>query len=143
MIRFKPLPEDIEQRLPLASEYLRSHPKVVFAYLFGGLARGGRCLLSDVDIAVWLTSTRNAAKTKLELLENLIDVLGTDEIDLVVLNADENVPLAAEVLRGCKVMVDKAPFDRHKFESLAIRKYYDFQPRELNILKAKAMSHGG
>jgi hypothetical protein len=35
----------------------------------------------------------------LELLESLIDVLGTGEIDLVVLNAQENVPLAAEVLR--------------------------------------------
>jgi predicted nucleotidyltransferase len=142
MIRFKPLPEDIEQRLPLASDYLQSHPKVVFAYLFGGLGRGERRPLSDVDIAVWLTGTRNAAKSKLDLLENLIDVLGTDEIDLVVLNAEENVPLAAEVLRDCIVIVDKAPFERHKFESLALRKYFDFQPRELNILKAKVMRHG-
>jgi predicted nucleotidyltransferase len=143
MIRYKPLPEDIKQRLPLAAEYLRSHPKVVFAYLFGGLARAGRHPLSDVDVAVWLTSTRNAAKTKMELIENLIDVLGTEEIDLVVLNAQENIPLAAEVLRGCKVIVDKAPFERHKFESLTLRKYFDFQPRELNILKAKVMDHGG
>jgi hypothetical protein len=143
MIRFKPSPEDIKQRLPLASEYLRSHPKVVFAYLFGGLARGGHGPLSDVDIAVWLTATRNAAKTKLELIENLVDVLGTGEIDLLVLNTEENVPLAAEVLKSCKVIVDKAPFERHKFESLALRKYFDFQPRELNILKAKAMGHGG
>jgi uncharacterized protein len=143
MIRFKPLPEDIERRLPLAAEYLRSHPKVVFAYLFGGLGRGERRPLSDVDIAVWLTGKRKAATTKLELLENLIDVLGTDEIDLVVLNAGENVPLAAEVLMGSKVIVDKAPFERHKFESLALRKYFDFQPRELSILRAKATSHGG
>jgi hypothetical protein len=143
MIRFKPLPDDIKQRLLLAAEYLRSHPKVVFAYLFGGLARGGHHLLSDVDIAVWLTGTRNATKTKMELIENLIDVLGSDEIDLVVLNAQENIPLAAEVLRGCKVIVDKAPFERHKFESLTLRKYFDFQPREMNILKAKVMDHGG
>jgi hypothetical protein len=143
MIRFKPLPYDIEQRLSLAAEYLRSHPKVVFAYLFGGLACGECRPLSDVDIAVWITGKRNAAKTKLELIENLIDVLGTDEIDLVVLNAQENVPLSAEVLRACKVIVDKAPFERHKFESLTLRKYFDFQPRELNILKTKVMGHGG
>jgi uncharacterized protein len=142
MIRFKPLPDDIEKRLGTAAEYLRFHPKVVFAYLFGGLARGERRPLSDVDIAVWLTGTRSAAQTKMELLGNLIDVLGTDEIDLVVLNAQENVPLAAEVLKCGKVIVDKAPFERHKFESLSLRKYFDFQPRELNILKAKVMGHG-
>jgi len=42
-------------RLPAAVEYLRSCPQVVFAYLFGGLARGERGPLSDVDIAVFLS----------------------------------------------------------------------------------------
>jgi hypothetical protein len=142
MIRHQPLPADIETRLPEAAKYLESHPKVLFAYLFGGLARGRKRPLSDVDIAVWLTNPRTAPKTKLALVENLCDILGTEEIDLVVLNADENVPLAAEVLRACKVIVDKAPFERHKFESLALRKYFDFQPRELNILKSKVIGHG-
>jgi predicted nucleotidyltransferase len=142
MIRFKPLPADIESRLPEAAKYLESHPKVLFAYLFGGLARGKRRPLSDVDIAVWLTGTRNKAKAKLDLIESLSDVLGTEEIDLVVLNAQENVPLAAEVLRACKVIVDKSPFERYKFESLALRKYFDFQPRELNILQSKVIGHG-
>jgi hypothetical protein len=54
-----------------------------------------------VDIAVWLTTTRSAARTKLELLEHLVDALGTGEIDLIVLNAQENVPLAGEVLMHC------------------------------------------
>jgi predicted nucleotidyltransferase len=143
MIRFKRIPPDIDKRLPRAGEYLRSHRKVVFAYLFGGLARGKQSQLSDVDIAVFLSETRRASQTKLELLEKLCDVLGTDEIDLVVLNAQENVPLVAEVLRDCKVIVDKAPFERHRFESLALRKYFDFQPRELRVLKAKVMGHAG
>ncbi|NCO60279.1 MAG: hypothetical protein COZ70_01495 [Deltaproteobacteria bacterium CG_4_8_14_3_um_filter_51_11] len=143
MIRYKALPEDIEERLSQAWEYLRSHRRVVFAYLFGGLARGKHGPMSDVDIAVWLTSSRNAANTKLDLLDNLREILGTDEIDLVILNARENVPLAAEILMACRVVVDKAPFERHKFESLAMRKYFDFQPRELNILEAKVMGHGG
>jgi len=143
MIRFKRIPLDIDKRLPRAAEYLRSHRKVVFAYLFGGLARGKQSSLSDVDIAVFLSETSRAAQTKLELLENLCDVLGTDEIDLVVLNTQENVPLVAEVLRDCKVIVDKSPFERHRFESLALRKYFDFQPRELRVLKAKVMGHAG
>jgi len=142
MIRFKPLPEDIEQRLTQASGYLQSHPKVGFAYIFGGLARDRRGTLSDLDIAVWLTTTRSAGRTKQEMLEHLVDVLGTEEIDLVVLNAQENVPLAGEVLKACRVIVDKVPFERHKFESLAMRKYFDFEPRELRILKEKVIGHG-
>jgi hypothetical protein len=66
MIRHKPLPIDIEARLPEPAKYLESHPKVLFAYLF----------------------------------------------------------------------------ERHKFESLALRKYFDFQPRELNILQSKVIGHG-
>jgi len=143
MIRYEALPEDIEERLPLAWEYLRSHPGVVFAYLFGGLARGKPSPMSDVDIALWLTSPGNSAETKMDLLDNLREILGTGEIDLVILNASENVPLAAGILSACKVVVDKAPLERHKFESLATRKYFDFQPRELKIIEAKVMGHGG
>jgi len=139
MIRFKPLPSDIEKRLPLAAEYLRSHLQVVFAYLFGGLARGERGPLSDVDIAVFLADARNAGKIKPELLENLTELLGTDEVDLVVLNAVENVPLVGGILKSSKVIVDKVPFERHNFESVALRKYFDFEPRELRILEGKVM----
>jgi predicted nucleotidyltransferase len=142
MIRFKRLPSDVEKRLPAAAEYLRAHPEVVFAYLFGGLARGERQPMSDVDIAVFLADVRRADKTKAELLGSLSGLLGTDEIDLVVLNAGENVPLVGEILKFSNVIVDKDPFERHRFESIALRKLFDFEPRELRILKTKVMGHG-
>jgi predicted nucleotidyltransferase len=142
MIRYKPLPADIESRLTEAAKYLEAHPKVIFAYIFGGMARGLRRPLSDVDIAVYLTGTRNVARTKLDILGKLMDILNTEEIDLVVLNREENVPLAAGILQTRKVIVDKAPYERHKFESLAWRKYFDFSPRELFILKHKLVGNG-
>jgi len=139
MIRFKPLPEDIEQRLPLASEYLRSHPRVVFAYLFGGLARGEHRPLSDVDIAVYLAGIVTA-DVKLDILGKLIDILGTDEIDLVILNTAPPL-LAMNVLRKKQVMADNEPAMRHRFESLSFRKYFDFLPVELGML-TKKVTHG-
>ena len=139
MIRFKPLPEDIEQRLPLAAEYLRSHPRVVFAYLFGGLARGEHRPLSDVDIAVYLAGSVTA-DVKLDILGKLIDILGTDEIDLVILNTAPPL-LAMNVLRKKQVVADNEPAMRHRFESLSFRKYFDFLPVELDMLKKK-MTHG-
>ncbi|RPJ11074.1 MAG: nucleotidyltransferase domain-containing protein [Deltaproteobacteria bacterium] len=139
MIRFKPLPEDIEQRLPLAAAYLRSHPGVFFAYLFGGLARGERRPLSDVDIAVYLAGSVTA-DVKLDIMGKLIDILGTDEIDLVILNTAPPL-LAMNVLRKKQVMADNNPAMRHRFESLAFKKYFDFLPVELGML-TKRVANG-
>jgi predicted nucleotidyltransferase len=139
MIRFRPLPKDIEQRLPLAAAYLRSHPGVVFAYLFGGLARGEPRPLSDVDIAVYLAGIATA-DVKLDILGKLIDILGTDEIDLVILNT-ASPALAMNVLRKKQVVADNEPAMRHRFESLAFKKYFDFLPVELGML-TKRVANG-
>lgn len=40
MIKFEKLPADIEGRFPQLAEALGRDEKVVFAYLFGGLAEG-------------------------------------------------------------------------------------------------------
>ena len=66
--------------------------------------------------------------------------LQTDEVDLVVLNSAE-LPLIMNVLRNKKVLADKDPFCRHLFESLAMRKYFDFSIKESAQLKRRYL-HG-
>ena len=136
MIKFTKLPENIFELLPGALEYLESHSKVLFSYIFGSLARGRPFPLSDVDIAVYLAETLNLADDKLEILGKLIGILRTDEIDLVVLNT-AGLPLIMNVLRNKKVIVDKDPFARHIFESLMMRKYFDFSIKESAQLKRR------
>lgn len=75
MIKYKKLPENIMQLLPEAVNYLESYPRIFFAYLFGGLARGKPQPLSDVDIAVYLKPDCNFAENKLDILGNLMDTL--------------------------------------------------------------------
>jgi hypothetical protein len=70
----------------------------------------------------------------------LIDILQTDEIDLVILNI-AHLPLLMNILRNKKVIVDKEPFARHKFESLTMRKYFDFSIKESAQLKRRYL-HG-
>ena len=65
---------------------LTENPQVVFAYLFGGLARGEPKPLSDVDIAVYLEDTADPLSIKLDLIGIITEALGTDEVDLVILN---------------------------------------------------------
>ena len=139
MIKYKKLPENILQRLPKASDYLGSHPKVLFAYLFGGLAMGKPQPLSDVDIAVYLADSLFLADVKLDILGALIDIFETDEIDLVVLNTAD-LPLKMNVLKRKKVIVDRDPFARHIFESLTMRKFFDFSIKESAILHRRYMN---
>jgi predicted nucleotidyltransferase len=136
MIRHKRLPEDIKDRIQVAADYLEQKGDVVFAYLFGGLAKGDPKPLSDVDIAVYLSENVDLPHAKADLIEKLIDILHTDEIDLVVLN-QSSLPLSMNVIKHNRVLVDKKPFVRHAFQSLIMRKYFDHHQLESAILKRR------
>jgi predicted nucleotidyltransferase len=136
MIKFTKIPENILELLPDAAAYLEDHPKILFAYLFGSLARGKPLPLSDVDIAVYLADSRNVKEDKLDILGNLMDILQTDEIDMVVLNT-AGLPLVMNILKNKKIIVDKDPFSRHTFESLIMRKYFDFSIKESSQLQRR------
>ena len=136
MIKYKKLPSDILQLLPDAVDYLESHPGILFAYLFGGLARGKPQPLSDVDIAIYLRTGGNVAEKKLEILGNLVTILQTDEIDLVVLNSAA-LALVMNIVKARKIIVDKDPFSRHIFESVTMRKYFDFSVKEAAMLQRR------
>jgi len=139
MYRHKPLPKNIEHLLPNAELYLQSRSDISFAYLFGSLSRGEPKPLSDVDIAVFLSAGNLNAEKKIEILSDLTDHLKTDEIDLVVLNTAP-LPMRMRVLKSGKLLVDNAPFERHKYESLTIRQYLDFSMKERAILERRFLN---
>jgi predicted nucleotidyltransferase len=136
MIRNSPLPENIADLLPEAFQYLRAEHDVLFAYLFGSLVGRKVGPLSDVDIAVYLGERVSLGEKKLEILGSLVDILRTDEIDLVVLNRAP-VTLRMKILESKKIIVDKAPLLRHKYESLTMRQYFDFSFVESSILSKR------
>jgi len=92
--------------------------------------------LSDIDIAVFLKKNSNFIKNKVNILSILIDILNSDEIDLVILNS-ASLPLSMRIIENKKVIVDKAPFVRHQYESLIMRKYFDFSINESRILRRR------
>jgi len=136
MIKYNPLPAPVESLLSAAVRYLEKQPLVRFAYLFGGLAVGPERPLSDIDLAVYLQEGSRFARVKIKLFNDLSGLLGTEEIDLVVLNTAP-LPLAYRVLKNKKILVDRDPLSRHRFESLTIRKYLDFSVAENRILERR------
>jgi len=129
MIKLEKLPSDILARLREAEGVLAQDSNVVFAYLFGGLAKKEIRPLSDVDIAVYLRGTKNLAEYKVNLFDRITDVLGTDELDLVILNTAP-ISIAGRILQDKRTLVDEEPFLRHRFESLKLREFFDFRIKE-------------
>ena len=136
MIRRSKLPKDISDHIKYASQYLEKRKDVIFAYLFGGLAKGDAKPLSDIDIAVYLDEGTNCLDAKISILEDLIDILNTDEVDLIVLN-QSSLPLSMNVIKNNRLLVDKQPFKRHVHYSLVMRKYLDYSRLESAILKRR------
>jgi predicted nucleotidyltransferase len=129
MIKFERLPADILSRIPNVKRVLLEDENIVFAYLFGGLARGELKPLSDVDISVYVKDTGNLPEYKLKLFDALTEILGTNEMDLVILNTAP-VILSGRILRNKQTLVDKNTPLRHAYESLTLRKFFDFTVKE-------------
>lgn len=136
MIRHKLLPADIATRLPHLGAALERCPAVLFAYLFGGAGRGDLKPLSDVDVAIYLDETADPVNARLQAIGAVTSHLGTDEVDVVVLNTAPTA-LLGRILGSRRVILDREPFRRHRFESQALREFLDFRIFEHQLLSRR------
>jgi predicted nucleotidyltransferase len=139
MIKYSKLPANTEELLPKAVDYLRGRHDIEFAYFFGSIGRGKRFPLSDIDIAIYLKDLPDIHEKKMEILGTLMNLLETDEIDLVILNVAP-LTLKMKILESKTIVVDHSPSLRHRFESLIMREYFDFSVLEKAILERRFLS---
>ncbi len=133
MIHKTPLPKDIQQRLGSLGQALDRCPGILFAYLFGGATASQLRPLSDVDVAVYLNESVDPVEGTLEAMGVVTAHLGTDEVDLVILNTAP-IALTGRILQTRRVISDRDPLRRHRFESLALREFFDFRVFEHRLL---------
>ena len=129
MTKLEALPLNILSKIPKAKQLLLQERSVIFAYLFGGLTSGQVKPLSDVDIAVYVSVESGFDVYQLELFDKLAGALGTAELDLVFLNTAP-LSLAGRILQNKQILVDKDPLQRYDYESLTLRKFFDFRFKE-------------
>jgi predicted nucleotidyltransferase len=134
--RFKRKKLDRREILKGLEAVVGADARVFAAYLFGSLARDEGGPMSDIDVAVCLDNDGDAEEHRLALLLEISRRLGVDEVDLVVLNRAP-VTLQASVIRDGVVFVDRNPFARRAFESLARRKAFDFSIKERDIFRRR------
>jgi predicted nucleotidyltransferase len=125
-----------KQIIKKASDYLATQTDVIFAYLFGSTAKNNVSAMSDIDIAIFPAHQMLKADSRLEMTYALSKALETDKLDLVFIDTAP-ISLAFRVLQNNVLLLDRDPTRRHLFESLIMRKYFDFSQLETRILERR------
>jgi predicted nucleotidyltransferase len=135
------LPADLESRLGGLGDAIAAEcADVLFAYLFGSAAMGTLSPRSDVDLAVFAAPGKDAHSAQLAAARAAARHLGTDAIDVVLLNTVP-ISVAGRVLGSRRILLDRDPFVRHRYESATARLFQDFRIREHRLLAQREV-HG-
>lgn len=102
----------------------RRYP-IQFAYLFGSHARGQALPFSDIDVGVHLAEPDHAARLAMykPLLGDLMDVLGTTDVDLAYVN-DADPALSYNIIAGARVYSSDEGA-RSRIEADILAQYFD------------------
>ena len=114
---------------------------MVFAYLFGSASPGGLGPTSDIDMALYVAPGADAHGVRLAVARAAARQLGTDAIDVVLL-AGAPISLVGRVLGTRRVLLDRDPFIRHRYESVHARMFQDFRIREHRLLAGRGLIAG-
>lgn len=121
------MPEDLAGRIDALARSWSGDPDLAAIYLFGSRAIGRAGPRSDVDLAVVLREELDAAarwRKRLNLLSDACQRLGTDAVDLVVLE-DAPAPVGHRVLKWGRLLRDLVPQRRVAVAERILRSYLD------------------
>lgn len=109
-----------------------TNSEIISVYLFGSYATGKASEQSDIDIAVLLCESVDRKKflaKKLLLLADFSSCLGTERIDLVILN-EATPELAYNVIKdGCMLFERKGTRTQLvDFKARTFDRYFDYMP---------------
>ncbi len=119
---------------------LTARPEVLEGYLFGSCARGEAQPHSDVDVAVYIDPVQAPSSPfgyAAELTSDLMRALGSDAVDVVVLN-DAPPLLYHRVLRDGVRLLAREPAATTSREGRALSRYCDWVPQMRKIDAAHA-----
>lgn len=119
---------------------LARHPEILEAYLFGSRARGDEAAHSDVDVAVYVDPARvpdSSFGYAAKLTAELVKALGSDAVDVVILNHAPPL-LYHRVLRDGVRVLTRDPAATTTREGRALSRYCDYVPHLRKIDAAHA-----
>ncbi len=128
MTRRSKISHDVRKFFGPLRAVLEGHRLVRFAYVFGSHGKGHPGPLSDADVAAFLDNkTEDFLEERSNLIEKVTRTLGTDGVDLVVLNTAP-LPLRFEVTRTGNILLSRDDDERVDFEARTFDSYCDAEP---------------
>jgi uncharacterized protein len=121
---------ELDERKDALERYFASLDGIVLAYLFGSHARGQAWAHSDVDVAVLLADHPDDDRcfdARLEVIGGLMEILNTDEVDVLILNQAPPA-LAYAVLRDGILLYCRHHQARIEYQLHTLNEYLDFEP---------------
>ena len=110
-------------------ESLDREKDIFFAYLYGSAVHAPAPPGGDIDIAVYLrpSNMEEYVKKEAELTASLISQLGTDRIDLRILNV---LPLVLQynILKEGILVLSRADIERADFETSVMIRFFELKP---------------
>jgi uncharacterized protein len=128
---------DEKSRVPLLNEaalerlsHALDRQDVIAAMLIGSQARGTSGPLSDVDVAIWHDpglDPPGQLRLQLELARAASEALGTDEVDVLMLNHAPPL-LRHRAVRDARLLVERDPVARVRLDARTLLDYLDTKP---------------
>jgi predicted nucleotidyltransferase len=109
------------------STILTSLEAVRMVYLFGSRVENNVGPMSDFDVAVLVDRAADGPRPRARLAHELARVLGTDQVDVVLLNR-ASIELAYAVIAQGKVLYEEDLATRVEYEATVLSRYGDYLP---------------
>lgn len=118
---------NIEERIPAIASYLASIPGAIAAFVFGSYGTEYQTPLSDVDIAVLFRyGAEPDLERELSLKEEVCDIAGEENVDLVVINRAP-LPLQHRILSTGRQLFVADEIQLADFIEGVIKRYPDLK----------------
>ncbi len=116
-----------EEILPKIKPIFESYPEIKLVYLFGSQISGKTGPLSDVDLAFYLDEKdkKRMFEIKFELMDKISRSLGTDKIDIVIINLTDSPELKYNIIKEGELVFKRDPF-KILIEPRILNDYFDF-----------------
>lgn len=125
-IRVTGEPIKVDDRLAGLGEVFARHAGVVAAYLYGSYGTADQTPLSDVDLAIVYRPDREPTRDEeRQLVEDILDALGEDDVSVTNLNAAD-VMFQFNVVEGGRLLYCRDPVALADFHERVFKLHGDF-----------------